>query len=215
MTKTKNTKVYEDLRQEFLKLYDAERDKTDKARAKIDEANEQIERNKVLMEEATKNGDLDKYAELKADTAKNNEIIKFFTGVLESTKRNACIDPGQANRMYAAADKEIAALKNKYNKDMVEALRPIIEMSNEAFLQIKLLEMAKSKIKKCLEHSNDIIASTFLENMHVMTSLDKLLQCDDYKRYNPDVKGDAKHAFRRYEWQDPAKAKLAEESARW
>lgn len=215
MAKSKNTSVYEEMLKEFTTLKAAEDNKTSTARAKIAEANNKIESNNKLMEEATRRGDLESYAELKAENAKATEIVKFYTGVLENVRKVPSIEPGEANRLYAMANREIAALKDEYNAKMIEAIRPIIAFTNELYLQMQLLEMAKNKIRNHLEHTPGTFSADYISNMHIMDKFDKLLQCDDYKRLCPDVKGDEKYAFKRYEWQSPIKAELAKESTRW
>lgn len=215
MAKTRTNATYEKLLKEYTALKSVEDGKTSNARAKIEEANKAIEKNKVLMEEATKRGDLDTYAELKADTAKNNEVIKFFTGVLEDTKRNATMDNATATKLYGMANKEIQDLKKEWHEKMIEALRPLIALTNDYLLQMRLLEMAKNKIKNNLEHSPGYFPPELFLNMHLLDRFDKILQCEEYKQMNPDVKGDEKYAFRKYDWQAPINAELSQESKRW
>lgn len=212
----KTNAVYEEIFKEYTKLKSAEDNKTANARAKIEEAAKQIDTDKSLMEEATKRGDLEAYAGLKADSAKHTEIVKFFTGVLENAKRNPVITQEEATRLYMMASKEQATLKDEYNARMLEAIKPIIEFTNEIDLQIKLLEMAKNKIKNNLEHSPGMFTPDFVSNMHMHDKFDKLLQCDDYKRLSPDVSAEIKRdLYERYEWQAPIAADLTREAARW
>lgn len=215
MAKPKTNAVYEQILKEYTVLKSAEDSKTTNARSKIEEANKQIDKNTSLMEAATKRGDLEAYAELKADTAKNTEIIKFFTGVLENAKRNASIDNVTAQNLYAMANKEIQDLKKEWHEKMIEALRPLTALTNDYLLQMRLLEMAKNKIKNNLEHTPGTTPTTLFENMHLLDRFDKILQCNEYKKLSPDVKGEEKFEYKRYDWQAPMMAELSQESKRW
>lgn len=209
--------TYEKILKEYLALKSAEESKTSNAHAKIEEANKQIEKNNALMAEATKRGDLDKYAELKADTAKQTEVVKFFTKVLEDTRRNSSIAHEDAVKLYAAADKETSTLNAEWHKKFAEAIRPLVELTNDYWLQLRMLEMAKNNIKNNLERGNDLGCCSAVGPMSLVlfNKFDNILQCEEYKAASPDVKGEEKFQYKRYEWQAPMMAKLSEESKRW
>lgn len=214
MGRNKNMSVYEDLLSQYNTLKAVENEKVTNANNKIAAAKEKIEKNKALMEEATKRGDMDIYAELNADNAKNTEIIKFFERVLAAEKQNGAITPEAARDLYNKADVEMAVIKSNYNKSMLEAIKPLIELSNDTYKKLYLLEMAKSKISINLEHKHCAIGAVTLD-LHMMSKLDRLLQCNDYKKLSPDVKGEEKYEYKQYDWQAPARAEIAKEAARW
>lgn len=214
--RNKSETVYESLLREYLQARQADLEKTATARAKVDEADKTIEANKSLMEEATAAGDMPTYTALKIETTKAEECKKFYKGVLAKAEQNPCISPEAALAMYRKANAEIEKIKQEYNRAMVEAVKPIIELSNDTWLKIYLLQYAMNRIESNLEHKPRGFYPNLLAGLHVMGSFDKLLQTDEYKQNNPDVPGDVKlEPGKRYEWQDPAKAAFKEEAAKW
>lgn len=207
--------VYENLLKEYTTLRSAELDKTAKAKARIEEANTKIEKNKKLMVKATESGDIDAYAELTAENAKNAEIVKFFNGVLEATKQNTSITPEQANELYKKANDEMAAIKEEYNKDLIEALKPLIEISNKAYMQLYLLAMAKNKIKNNLEHKKDTFFPPNFFDLSLMAKLDQILQDRDYKTNNPEFEGAQKFDATHNNWRASADNVVNKEKAKW
>lgn len=207
--------VYENLLKEYTTLRSAELDKTAKAKSKIEEANAKIEDNKKNMAKATENGDIDAYAELNADNAKNAEIVKFFNGVLEAAKQNASIPPEQAHDLYAKANAEMAAIKEEYNKDIIEALKPLIELSSKAYMQLYLLAMAKNKIRNNLEHKKETFYPPCFFDLSLMVKLDQILQDRDYKENNPDFVGPQKFDATYNNWKASADNIVKKEQAKW
>ena len=207
--------VYENLFKEYTTLRSAELEKTAKANGKIEEANKKIEENKKLMAKATENGDIDAYAELTADNAKNAEIIKFFNGVLEAAKQNTNITPEQAKDLYAKANEEMAAIKAEYNKEFIEAIKPLIELSNKTYTQLYLLALAKHKIKTNLEHQKVTFYPPGFFDLSMMSKLDQILQDGDYKTYNPELIGAQKFAATHNNWRTPAETIIEKENGKW
>ena len=137
----------------------------------------------------------------------------------------------QGNYLYKDLESirdKIAISKNEYIQYQDESvyysnsikLRININDERDKWLQINdsiinNKKAEKTKISNNLEHNPTHGMPGVTMDLHMMDKLDKFLQCDDYKRLCPDVKGDEKYAFKKYDWQAPAKAEIEKEAARW
>ena len=207
--------VYEDLLKEYTTLRGAELEKTAKAKTKIEEANAKIAANKSLMAKATESGDIDTYAELNAENAKNAEIVKFFTNVMETAKHNTSITPEQAHELHKKANEEVAAIREEYQREFVEALKPLIELSQKTYMQLGLLRIAKEKIETNLEHKQKSFNMDNFYNLSLMTRLNQILQDSDYKAYNPDFTEEQKRVGTYNNWKEKAETTIRKEAAKW
>lgn len=208
--------VYESLLREYTEIRKADLKKTETAREKIAEADKTIETNKRLMEDATTTGDMLLYATLKSEANKAEETRKFYKGVVAKAEKTPCIAPEAARALYSKANAEIERVKQEYNNAMVEALKPIVELSNDAWSKLYMLYYAKNRIESNLEHKSSGFTPNILNTMHLMSALDKIMQTDEYKKLCADVDPVVKRdLFRKHEWWSPATAAFQEEAAKW
>ncbi len=205
--------VYENLLNEYTSLRKDELQKIANAKAKIEIAEKQLEEDKRLLEEAAAKADMDKYEKVKTDIVKNEETVKLFKGFLSNIERNAVIDPETAKRFYAKANEEIAVIKEQYNKEFVEALNPLIELSNTTFLKLQLLELAKEKMKANLEHTQSLSVCVPIRELNLMNALNRILQNEDYKNSNPSLTRSQKANIN--QWTLPAEIVLKKEAEKW
>ena len=207
--------VYEDLLKEYTALRGAELEKTAKAKAKIEEANAKIAANKKLMVKATESGDIDTYAELNAESVKNAEIVKFFTNVMETAKHTMSITPEQAHELHKKVNEEVTAIREEYQREFVEALKPLIELSQKTYMQLGLLKIANEKIETNLEHKTKSFNMDNFYNLSLMTRLNQILQDSDYKAHNPDFTEEQKRVGTYNNWKEKAETTIRKESAKW
>lgn len=211
----KKETVYEELLKEYLSIREEAKRKSSNANARIAAAREQIEKDNALIEKAKSTEDIDKYAELVADVTKNEEIIKFFNGVIE-TARNEGINLTRCKEMCASADVEIEAIKEEYNKAFAAALKPLIELSNETYIKITVLENAKAKIKKNLGNDNTKKMQPRLFGLSLMSKFDEIMQDADYQAKADKlnlIKGMAGPSYNN--WKSPADSTILKEDAKW
>lgn len=207
--------VYENLFKEYNALRLEELKKTNNAMDKIKDAKAKIEENKKEMEKATEAGDLEAYAELNADNAKNEEIIKFFSGVLEAAKQNTSTTPEKITELCQIANAEIKEIKDNYNAKFIELMQPIIELSLATKTQVDLLELAKDKIHQNLAKDKNFAPynDSFCKS-DTMKLLNQLLQNNDYKHldqsHNVNLNGRVENI-----WFAKANETRQREAAKW
>lgn len=209
----KNT-VYDDILKEYLEIRKGTLQKVENANAKIKDAKAVIEKNTKLMEQATKDGDLDTYAELRADNAKNEEIIKFFQGVIENAKHNSDASEENIQELNRKTATEKSRVREEYKKNFVKALAPAIEIAQEAYKQIYLLDLAENKITNNLTNGSEVLSVLGLGEVDFINQLDLLLQNSDYLN-TPGAKNNMRKGENRNDWLRSAREAVEVEKKKW
>ena len=204
--------VYNELLKEYSDIRKDTLSKIDKSKGKIKDAKAAIEENNKLMEKATKDGDLDAYAELRADNAKNEEIVKFFESVIANANNNSDADSNKLDELSQKAAIELVRLKEEYTKDFVKALAPAIEVAKESYKQIYLLKMAANKITSNLGHETERATILGLGDLEFLYNLDMIIQSDAYKK---NAAKEDKCKGGRIDWLGSARAAVECEQKKW
>lgn len=218
----KRNTVYDEVLNGYLALRNDMISKERTAHEKIAEAKNSIENNSALMDEAVNTGDQDRFVNLHVENEKNKAIIEFFTNVLNQVKKTDATTEQTADELRRKANVEIQRIKQEYTKRICKELVSIVELSNDALLQVELLELAKNKILFNIEHKPENFRIKFNYNdIPMMQGLDQMLQ-------NPSCIQEMKTGkvsaipnssipivTSRNNWDLPAKNKFSEEAAKW
>lgn len=208
--------IYDEILQEYLEIRKETLNKLEKANTKIKDAKAAIEENTKLMEKATKDGDLDAYAELKADNAKNEEIIKFFQSVIENAKHNSVDSADKIEALNRKAAAEKARIKKEFKKDFIKALAPAIEVAREAYKDISLIGLAENKITNNLQNTPAYYRDLGVGDIAFFCALEQILQSPEY-RETPGAPTNMKkgNAGMSNDWLESSRAAVENEKARW
>lgn len=205
--------AYDEILKEYLEIRQKTLDKIEKAKEKIAEAKASIKADNELLEKATADGDLDAYAELKADNAKNEEIIKFFEGVINNAQNNIDKSVDGALELKQKVVAEIEKTEKTYQKDIIKALAPVFEIAEEAYKQTYLLKMASNKISNNLLKDKCVMQALGISSLDFLQPLDQIMQTDAYKKApGAKVKGPNKSVN---DWLGEARATVDAEAKKW
>lgn len=216
----KRDNVYDEVLSGYLALRNDMLNKERTAAEKIEKAQNSIDNNSALMNEAVTSGDQAFYTKLFEENIKNNATIQFFREVLKKAKDSTGAE-ADAHELYKKADAEIVRIKSEYEKEMRKALAPIIDMSNEALLQVELLEFAKNRILFNLEHKPEKFRIRFNYNdIPLMRGLNQMLQSPDCIKEMcgkgvSDPGTMTAVIANGNKWDNPAISRFNEEAAKW
>lgn len=218
----KKTSVYDEILQGYLSLRNEQRSVEDRARASIEDAQSSIEANTARINEAVAVGDQDTFVQLSTENAKHSASIEFFKRVLNKAKsENRPEADSKADILYRKADAEINRIKSEYTAEVCEALKPIIEKSNDVLLQLELLELAKNRILLNIKHQQETVRIQFNYNeIPMMRGLNQMLQSPDCIK-EMCGKGVSDHGTMTAviangnKWDNPARSRFNEEAAKW
>jgi len=218
----RNESVYDEILQGYLSLRNEQRNVEDRARASIEDAQANIDANTAKMSEAVAVGDQDTFVQLSAENERHSASIEFFKRILSKAKtENQPEADSKADMLYHKADVEINRIKSEYVTEICEALKPIIEKSNDVLLQVELLELAKNKILLNLEHKQAQFRVGFNYNdISMMRGLNQMLQSPDCIK-EMCGKGVTDEGIMSgiiatgNKWDKPAKSRFNEEAAKW
>ena len=219
----KKSKVYSEVLNGYLALRDEQRTVESRAKASIEDAQNNIEINTAKMKEAVSSGDQNTYVQLSSENDRLKGTIAFFKEVLEKLKKDQEVSINEkADMLYREADAEIVRIKSEYANEMTKALKPIIEMSNDVLLQVELLELAKNKILRDIEHKPDKFRIQWNYNEYpMMRGLDQMLQhpdCVEKMKSGSVVIDPITHmtlVASRNNWDITSKSRFSEEAAKW
>lgn len=207
------TNAYDEILKDYLEIRQKTLDKIEKAKEKIAEAKAAIKKNTDLLEKATADGDLDAYAELKADNAKNEEIIKFFEGVINNAQNNIDKSVDEALELKRKTVAELEKVQKAYVKDFVKALAPALEIAEEAYKQTYLLKMASNKISNNLLKDKCVMQPLGVDSLSFIYQLNAIMQTDAYKKApGAKVAGPNKVIN---DWLGEARATVEAEAKKW
>lgn len=206
--------VYESLLKDYRKLRGSEFEKIANAERKIDKSKAELKEKKDLSEKAKNAGDLEAFEKANTDIVKLEESIKLYQRYIADIKNNSPIDPEAAKDFYTKANEEIAVIKDRYTKEVFDALAPIVEICNKAYLQVSLLEMAKEKISGNLEHAQQApFKNPVSSELFLMNEFNRIFQNENYKQLNPYFTKEEKRSVNK--WTLPAEECLKQEAQKW
>ena len=205
--------AYDEILKEYLEIRQKTLDKIEKAKEKIAEAKASIKADNELLEKATADGDLDAYAEVKADIAKNEEIVKFFEGVISNATNNIDNSVAEAMDLKRKTVAELEKVQKAYVKDFVKAMAPALEIAEEAYKQTYLLKLASNKISNNLLKDKCVMQALGLDALSFIYQLNTIVQTDDYKKApGAKVAGTNKVVN---DWLGEARATVDAEAKKW
>lgn len=218
----KKDSVYESVLQGYLSMINERRTFEDRTKAGIEDEQASIDANTARMNEAVAGGDKDTFMLLSMENAKHNASIEFYKKALKSySSENQASTDSKAEALYHMADAEINRIKSEYTAEVCEALKPIIEKSNDVLLQVELLELAKNKIRYNLEHKPEEFRIQFNYNdIGMMRGLNQMLQSPDCitEMCGKDVTDQATLSAivcNGNKWDKPARSRFSEEASKW
>lgn len=207
--------VYEDLLKNYLAIREKIVSKDKEAREEIAKAEKNITEISGKMEAAIEEGKKDDYIQLSAKKADNEAVIKFYNGVLGKLNANQEFSEKDANEVYAKANAEINKIVAQYNEEMLKLIAPILELSNNTYAQITLLNFAKDSYKRNLLKDTSGVYRGPYDSVPLMNFVEKLVNCQPYKDLCPDYQANKLPGTLAYNWRKAANEKVAKEQSKW